>query len=176
MTYKELGIENDKPGWGSKNAPLWHFKVKNMWYKMWDRCNNPNRRDYKYYCESIIYEDFRYLSKYIEWIESQPRFKEFCSTCHEITWTIDKDMKCIGNKNYFPEYMTLCPLKENLKDRFDRCGYPTERKAIKGTSLIDGSVLIFDYINEALDKGFNPSAISKCCRGVQVYHIDNTWE
>lgn len=142
---------------------------------MWDRCNNPNRRDYKYYCESIIYEDFRYLSKYIEWIKSQPRFEEFCSTCHEIKWNVDKDIKVKDNKNYYPEYMTLCPKDVNLRDRASRFDYSHLEKGLIGISIKDSSIIVFNSRTEAIEAGFYIKSIYKCIQGDFKQHRGYKW-
>lgn len=175
MTYEELGIENDKPGWTRKDAPLWHSKVKKMWWHMWDRCRNPNRRDYIHYCKSNIYDDFRYLSKYIEWVKTQPRFEEFCLTCHEVTWEIDKDIKKKDNKDYYPEYMTLCPKYENLSDRANRFDYSKLGKSLITISIEDGSILIFSSKQDAVRKGFTESSIRKCLSGEFSQHKGYKW-
>lgn len=48
MTLEELGIENDMPkGWvRGKNQPKWHRSLYDRWKHMWERCCNPNHKDF----------------------------------------------------------------------------------------------------------------------------------
>ena len=175
----------DKPGFTSKKFPLWHQKVYSMWRHMWFRCYDSTRKDYKYYVDSIIHDDFRIFSNYLEWIKSQPRFDEFCSTCHEVTWVIDKDMKCLGNKNYFPEYMTLCTSSDNSKEVNKRCNnskklrsdenYRKRRVPVMGISLTDNTILIFKCAGDAVSLGFNKGAIGDTCKGFYSKHNGYRW-
>ena len=83
-------IYNDMPkGWiRGKYQPRWHKKVYGMWMNMWKRVYG-----HKNYFGSLIHPNFKYLSNYVEWIESQLNFDEFCNTCSTIRWSIDKDAK-----------------------------------------------------------------------------------
>lgn len=100
---KELKIVNDmERGWLGKNQPLWHHKIYYIWRDEWNRCRNPKHPAYENYKDCKIYDDFKYLSKFVEWIISEPRFEEFCNTCDKVTWSVDKDMKNPNNRNYYP--------------------------------------------------------------------------
>lgn len=160
-------------GWiRGKNQPLWHLKVYDMWSKMWNRCRNPEHKEYEYYCSCIIYEDFRYLSNYLNWIQSQPRFEEFCSTCHEVSWTVDKDIKDPNNRHYLPQYMTLCTKSENTIEVNNRCksSFGLIRVPVIG---IGSNILLFKSINEGKAKGF--SHIHHCLRGDYSQHKGYKW-
>ena len=100
MTFGELGIVNDMPrGWAyGKYQPSWHHKVYDMWLHMWRRVY----RDIHYF-GSLIHPSFKYLSNYVKWIKTQPNFDDFCNSCDTVMWSIDKDTKYFGNKNYYPE-------------------------------------------------------------------------
>ena len=159
MTHEEVN-KLLKDGWdmprGWVKEEFWHKKVCSLWRNMWQRCYDPNNSSYIYYINSIIHDDFRVFSNYLEWIMKQPRFDEFCSTCHNIRWTIDKDMKVKGNIHYLPEYMLLCTQSENSK----ASNLPKPIIGIK-----DDTQLIINSINEARDYGFDPGTITKCCKG-----------
>ena len=88
MNMEELGIINDMPnGWVyGINQPLWHKKVYQMWFGMWRRVKDENYIKRDCYKNCNIYEDFKYLSKYVEWIMQEPRFEEFTQTCNEVRW------------------------------------------------------------------------------------------
>lgn len=162
MNMKVLGIVNDMPrGWyRGENQPLWHYKVYYMWKDMWKRCRNPNDINYKDYKDCKIYEDFKYLSKYVEWIISEPRFEEFCETCDKISWSVDKDSKKHNNKNYYPQYMTLTTRSENSKERINRGGTPNPKAPV--IAIDSDKILLFKSMLDAQDKGFDQGAISKC--------------
>jgi len=153
----------------------WRGKVYEMWKNMWDRCNNTSRPSYKHYINSLIYDDFRYLSKFFEWIISQSRFEEFCSTCNKIIWTIDKDIIDPSNIHYFPQYMTLCTQSENGSDANNRRDYSKHKKPVKGINIYDGSIIIIDSMNEAKQKGFNPSYIRLCIKGERIDYKGYKW-
>ena len=50
------------------------------------------------------------------------------------------------------------------------------RKPVVGTNLKDGSKLFFDGVNKVKEKGFLPSSVSCCCRGIKYKsHRGYTW-
>ena len=197
MTHEEvlqlLKDGYDKPrGWaGGKDQPLWHQKVVRMWRGMWTRCYDPISSNYKNYCLSIIHDDFRIFSNYLDWIMKQPRFEEFCSTCDKVKWTIDKDKN--GNIHYFPEYMELTTQSENSKRRMQSKGSPmkdplnakksgsTRSYPIIGINVHDNTILLFKSAQDAellTNKKFTASCIAKCCRGQYKnggIHNDYKW-
>lgn len=169
MDMKELGIINDMPkGWkGGKNQPLWHKKVYTMWKGMWVRVKDTDNKDYKNYKDCEIYEDFKYLSKYVEWITQEPKFEEFCETCDKVQWSIDKDMKKPNNRNYYPQYMTLTTQNENLKERNNRRGNPNPKTPI--IAINNTKILLFKFTRDANNKGFDQRHISKCINKLPHY-------
>ena len=168
MTYKELGIIQDMPrGWKSKE--IWRCKASNMWYKMWDRCYNPNNKNYERYKDCNVYNDFKFLSKYIEWIMQEPRFEEFCNTCDSVMWCVDKDLKMKGNRDYIPKYMTLIPQSENARETFLRS--PRNKSVI---GICNKVILLYYRVNDVAPR-FNPSSVSKCCRKLQENHHNFEW-
>ena len=181
MIMRDLDLDYDKPrGW--KREELWREKSYRMWKHMWERVTES-----PYYKDCKIHEKFRVFSNFLKWLENEPRFEEFKATCHETCWCIDKDMKLKGNKNYYPEFMTLCTQSENSKERNIRWGNPwhTEntrkkaglktRKPIIGISLVDNSMIIFDSINDAKAKDFNSSSIVNVLKGRQKSHKGYKW-
>ena len=164
----------DMKGWTSKDEPLWHSKVKSMWRGMWIRCYDPTSTNYKYYQDSIVYNDFKYLSNFVKWIMNEPRFEEFCNTCVKVHWTIDKDMKNSNNRNYYPEYMTLCTQNENTKARIESKGasmsnpqfYKKLKKPVVGINKDSNLIFIFKSAKDASEYlGIHSSAITSCCKG-----------
>ena len=176
-------IYNDIPGFLSKDSPLWHKKVYGMWRGMWSRVYHNI-----YYFGSLIHPDFKYLSNYVKWIESQPRFEEFCSTCHNTRWNIDKDKH--GNKNYYPEFMTLCLDSDNSIEVNTRCNNVkrlhtkesqdkatrSRWKPIIGISLDNKDILLFLSIKHAKVKGFHHAIINDCLKGKFKQHKGYKWK
>ena len=181
MTHEEvnqlLKVGYDMPrGWKSGNkSPTWHIKVFNMWRLMWIRCYDPLSSNYKYYVDSIIHDDFRIFSNYLKWVQSQSRFEEFCSTCDYIIWTIDKDMKVKGNRNYYPEFMTLCTKEENCQERSGRLGTPNPSKPIIGINKNDNTILIFKSTRETVERGFDSRNVNNCLKGRKKSHKGYKW-
>lgn len=196
MTHEEVlqllkdGYDMPKGWCYGNNQPLWHQKVRNMWKHMWIRCydiSNPRNKDYE--C-SIIYDDFKVFSKYLDWFMRQPLFEEFCRTCDNIKWSIDKDIKCEGNKHYLPQYMTLCTLSDNVRQRnktYDWTNANTcfKRKDIQEKcarhkwkpiiGIKDNNIVLFKALRFSQNKGFDPSTIVKCIKGKHKTHKGYKW-
>ena len=169
MTYEELGIENDMPyGWISEE--LWHEKVWSLWHNMHDRCKNPNNPSYSYYKDSKILDAYSKLSNYKDFIMNEPRFEEFKATCHEITWSVDKDIKKKGNKNYYPEFMTLCTKSENSQDCCSRNGSPNKGNFKSVIALSKDNLILIKSINEAKNFGFKHQGIYRSMRNKRPYN------
>lgn len=163
-------IYNDMSrGWvAGKGQPLWHKKVYHMWRSMWRRVYSELN-----WFGCLIYPNFKYLSNYVKWIESQPRFEEFCSTCHNTRWNIDKDK--MDNRNYYPAFMSLCLDWENSRERIFRKGNPMTLKAVIGIPLTDNNIIIFDFISQARHKGFHTGEICQVCQGKHKSHKGYKW-
>ena len=172
-------------GWAKGRCqPSWHRKVVGMWRNMWLRCYDPTHKSYSYYMHVTISDEFKIFSNYLKWVESQPRFEEFCSTCSEIKWSVDKDK---NGKHYFPNTMILCTFSENNSERLLRCGSPMEdpnvaekhgrarRKPIQAINIFDGSILIFESVNDAKDSGFNVGGIYKSLKDSSKTYKDYKW-
>jgi hypothetical protein len=169
MTLEELGIENDMDyGWvAGKGQPKWHEIVWHMWYDMHSRVKDPSSKNYKNYKDCKIDSRFDKLSGYVNCILSQDTFTLFESTCENIRWEMDKDMKVKDNRIYAPEYMTLCTHDENLKEKHNRYkGIKLNRpKSCKPVIGIGELILLFSSRNDVRNKDFDPSAVGKCCNG-----------
>ena len=184
---KDWGCMNDMPkGWLKDSL---NMKIYELWRSMLCRCNlEPSDRAYPYYKDSKYHDDFKYLSNFVKWIEFQPRYKEFCDTYTEIKWSIDKDIKCNGNKNYYPEYMILVPFKENNQYRLDVHGNPMcNEKVWKENGLrcrkpcigipLDSNepILVFSYRQYVKQFGFNSGHVGECCNKKRNTHHNYKW-
>lgn len=181
MSRKNYEIINDMPyGWVSgKNQPKWHEKVYFMWLNMWRRCYG----DVHYFgCQ--VHPKFKYFSNYVDFIENQPRFNEFKKTCCEVRWCVDKDIKQLWNKCYYPEYMTLTTQTENNEERQRRRGCDElhskkanrkKSKPIIGISLANKSIVLMNSIRDAEKKGFNHSLIIANLKHRQNSHRGYKW-
>lgn len=81
------------------------------WYAAWNsilgRCYNENlRHKHKTYEGCIVSEDWKYLSNFKEWYNSQ-------IGCDQDGWHIDKDLLVKGNKVYSAETCVLLPPEIN---------------------------------------------------------------
>lgn len=177
MNMQELGIINDmEKGWyRGEGQPLWHNKVYKMWKHMWDRCKNSDGKHYEYYKDCKIYEGFKYLSNYVDWIMKEPRFEDFCKTCDKISWSIDKDSKCLGNKNYYPEYMTLMTRSENCKERINRVGSPTLKPKQPVIGIKHDSIVLLKSTIDGKARRFDSANIRRCINKKQKTHKGYKW-
>ena len=136
---------------------------------MWERVTENS-----YYKDCKIHENFRLFSNFIKWLENEPRFDEFCNTCHEVKWCVDKDMKLKGNKKYYPEFMTLCTQSENSTEQITRNVNPNVYK-LKPIIGLGDNIILFKYIKESKIKGFNPAHIVSCCKKKRRFHKGYKW-
>lgn len=175
MTLEELGIENDMPGWAnSKKHPKWHRLLYNRWRMMWDRCKNPKNSKYESYKHCEIDERYRLFSNYVTDITKLENFDKFCENPSK--WEIDKDKIDPNNRCYFFEHLSIISKVDNLCERNSRCGNPSPKKSVLGINILDGSTIIFDYIRQAKDKGFDAGHIIKCCKGERKSHKGYMWK
>ena len=49
-------------------------------------------------------------------------------------------------------------------------------KPVLGINVKDKSILHFKSMIDALNKGFDPNCISKCCRGIHKTHKGYLWK
>ena len=172
ITNKAVIYNDMERGWYNGNTqPLWHKKVYGMWRRIWHRVYSD-----RYYFGSLIDPSFQYLSNFVEWIEQQPRFEEFCATCNKISWSIDKDSKRPGNRNYYPEYMALTTQSDNSIERINRRGNPTYKQPVLGISLDDTKGMILTVgLNDVKKHGFIPSHVGSCIAKKQKTHKNYKW-
>lgn len=180
ITDKAIIYNDMEYGWiRGKTQPSWHHKVYNMWRDMW-------RRVYSevHWFGSLIHPSFKYLSNYVKWIEEQPRFEEFCSTCDKIRWSIDKDSKHICNRDYYPEYITLMTQSENSIETINRNGNPflkedvirKRMKQVIGIPLDNTNKIILTVSRNDVSKyGFQPSNVSMCLNKKLKSHKGYKW-
>lgn len=166
-------VYNDmERGWVTgKCQPSWHERIYDMWRNMWKRVYSN-----VYYFGSLIHPSFKYLSNYVKWIESQPRFEEFCATCNKTKWSIDKDSKHLRNKNYYPECMTLMLGGENSIECINRNGHLNTKQAVLGVPLDDtNKITLAISHNDVSNYGFNQSAVSRCLAKIRKSHKGYRW-
>ena len=173
LTYKD--IINDMPrGWvRGKDQPIWHRKVYDMWRDTWGRVTDINNWRYEYYKDCKILEDYQFLSNYVKFVMSEPRFEEFTKTCDKVRWSVDKDKKDPNNRNYYPEYMTLTTQSENSKERNNRKDLPNPKVPVIGIKV--DSIILLKSTKDGEAKGFDQSAISLCIRKLHKTHKGYRW-
>ena len=172
---EELGIKNDMPrGWiKGEGQPKWHQVVYSLWKGMHERVKDPKHPSYEWYKDCKIFSDYDFLSNYVNFILGEPTFNEFIQTCDEVIWSVDK-----ADRDYYPEYMSLVTQSENSKRRIEDKGSPNKGnfKPIIGIAL-DNSLIIFNSVNEAKEKGFKGVYYSlnnkgKLYKGYEWYYLD----
>lgn len=116
-----MGIKTTKlvQGWGindvtyqvNKTDPDSSKRIICPYYKDWasilQRCfDNKLHKNYPTYSDCTVCEDWKYLSNFVKWVDSQPNKDwENCS--------LDKDFLVEGNKHYSPETVVYIPAKLN---------------------------------------------------------------
>jgi len=160
------------PGWAKgKGQPKWHEVVFDMWKGMWERVYTHIN-----YFGKTIQPKYKYLSEYVDDFQKLENFDLFKENPHG--WSIDKDIKGGTHIGYYFEYLSLTTRSDNSKNRADRDGYSqlhtkdarakaskNKMKSIIGIPTVKGSIIIVDSVNNVRDKDFDPSAVSKCCKG-----------
>jgi hypothetical protein len=119
MTMATLGIFNDMPkGWLSFHPVNRSIYAK--WRSMWNRTTEEFIQTRPTYRGVAVCEDWRYLSNFVAWIESQATYLDFKTSIKG--YCIDKDTILPGNKLYCPEYCLLITVSENSKESVNRNG------------------------------------------------------
>jgi hypothetical protein len=67
-------------------------------------------------------------------------------------------------------------MSDNSIEVNNRRDYSSQKRGVIGISLKDGSIIIFDSVNESKEKGFNPCNIVNCIKGRQNSHKGYTWQ
>jgi hypothetical protein len=161
---------NDMPrGW--RQEALWHDKVYRMWRSMWSRVYN-----HLNYFGSLIEPRYSSLSEYAKDIQKLENFDLFKENPQG--WSIDKDNKIKGNRDYYFEALSLVPRKENSKERMSRKGSPNKNhfKPIIGINIDSNFIIVFKSRNDAKDKGFDLGNITKCCQKKIKSYKGYKWE
>ena len=187
MKIKDFGCINDMPrGWVTQST-LNHTIYK-KWVAMWRRVNaSEGTHNYKYYHNCSICEEWKLLSNFVKWIESQPLYEEF--KLRPKDFAIDKDFKKEGNKTYCPEYCTLMTKIDNIKEVSINgrnnfiTNHPSNnleyrknigRRFRKGLIGIKGStILLFKSCIEAEQAGY--SGARRCANGEYTHSKGFKW-
>lgn len=162
MGIGKYGNINDMYGW--KNESSLNKKIYDMWRGIWRRCGYEG-----YWHDCSICDEWLYLSNFVKWIESEPRYEEFKNSLKG--WSIDKDIKIKNNRLYSPETCTLIPLSENTIERNTR--KPNKKKPIIGISF-DKIILLKSSKSSSL-YGFTFTNIVACLHGHQKTHRGFKW-
>ena len=99
---------------GGKNKRVWICPYYLKWVSMIGRCYTDDRPTYR---DCTITEDWKYLSNFIKWVDSQPnRDWENCD--------LDKDFIVNSNKQYSPETCVFIPNRVNgfIRDKSNARG------------------------------------------------------
>lgn len=80
--------------------------IYTKWYRMLDRCYNPNGQDYKYYKNVKVVDRWHCLQNFGADIETMPNY-------NKKGWELDKDLLIIDNKKYGPNTCSFVPHELN---------------------------------------------------------------
>ena len=175
MGVLKFGRINDmEEGWiCGKDQPLWHRKVYQMWSSMWRRVYT----DINYFGKTIQFE-YKYLSKYVNDIMKLENFEAFKE--NPKGWSIDKDIKGGTLDGYYFEYLSLVTRSDNGRDTINRNGtalsefrFNPRRPII---AISPKSKILFKYLRQATDKGFDISCVCKCLKGERKLHKGYKWK
>ena len=186
MTLEELGIENDMPkGWvRGKSQPKWHRSLYDRWKHMWERCSNPNHKDYSNYKDCKIDERYRKFSNYVSDIMKLENFDKLCENPSK--YHIDKDRVDPNNRCYYFEHLTIMTDTENNTDVLNRYGTPFQlestlkkrrnnaRKIIGIPLDVNKPIILLWYLSQAKPL-FDLTHIGNCCKKKEPYHKKYKW-
>lgn len=131
-------------GWGINDVPK---SSKTRYYKKWKgilkRVFAGGHSDVSY-ADVTVCEDWKYLSNFIKWVDSQPN-RDWMD-CEP-----DKDLIFRGNKKYSPEYCVFITKKLNM--------FLTENTKSRGQYLI--GVTLCPYTGKFIAKCCNPFGVDK---------------
>ena len=147
---------------------LWRYNIYEMWKGMWRRVNE--HRNYK---DCSICHDYIRLSNYLLDILRLDNFNIFKE--NPKGWSIDKDIKIPGNKEYKFEALSLVTRSDNSKERQTRSPFCPERPKTPVIGISNNSILIFKSSRYAEALGFDASTIIKCCKGKRPSHKGYRW-
>lgn len=169
MKVLKYGQINDIPGFLSRGQPKWHRVLYDKWRCMWSRVYT----DIDWIgCQ--IQSNYKYLSNYVNDIMRLDNFDLFKENPNG--WSIDKDIKIPGNRDYYFEALSIIPIKDNSIERNYRRGNPNPSKPVIGLS---NKIILLKNVNEGFSLGFDGGAICKCCKkkwktykGYKWYYIN----
>ena len=145
-------------GWRTESREnLWLYQC---WHDMFVRVNKNEK-----YINVTIEEDFYYLSNYVEYIKSLPRY-EIAKEQYFNQWTVDKDIS--GMSHYGYDTICLMTQSEQNIERNERCGCPgvVKSKRIRGININDDTdIIYYNSTRDAEKDSFDHSHIAKCCNG-----------
>ena len=93
-------------------------------------------------------------------------------------WSVDKDSKCSGNKNYYPEYMTLMHHSDNARERINRNGdsFLKPKQPVIGIPLDDTKIIILvSSMSDVSKYGFDKGNIGRCLAKKFKQHKGYKW-
>lgn len=169
MTLKELGITNDMPrGWLQQEK--WHMSLYKRWNHMWDRCKNPNNKDYKTYKDIEIDEKYKFFSNYVNDIMRLENFDKLINNLDD--WVVDKDIKS-SSRGYYFENLSIIHKVDNINEKNNRCGTTIPPKPVIGVSST--KCIVFNSISSSRKLNFEPTNLCKCLKGKNRTHKGYQW-
>ena len=136
-----------------KSRTVWVCPYYKKWRGIIVRSYDTSRPAYK---DCYVCEEWRYLSNFIRWVNSQP----------DMDWKnkqLDKDILFVGNKVYSPD--TCCFVPQNVNK------FPTDSAAIRGKYMIGVSPSVSKK-NPYLSQCEDPLGVRSTYLGVYPTEIE----
>lgn len=151
---------------------LWRYSIYEMWKGMWRRVSE--HRNYK---DCSICDRYIRLSNYFTDIPKLDNFSLFKE--NPKGWSIDKDIKIPGNREYKFEAISLITRSENSRERQVRNPYVPKREPKPVIGISPKSILLFKVLSHVEFIGLDKSSVCECCHkdrktcgGYKWYYIN----
>ena len=133
-------------------------KLYKIWWRMKDRCYNPNSKEYKYYgAKGVeVSREFLEFESFIENISKVDGYNEYLKSGYKLH--LDKDLKGF-NPIYSVKNCKFITHEENNKYK------PNQMKSIIGISPSNEIFVFFNQSEFAREHKLRQSSISDCLSG-----------
>ena len=181
MTLEELGIVNDMPkGWLGFHPA--NRSIYDKWKRMWIRTTEDFIKTRPTYKGTTVCDEWRYLSNFVKWIETQDLYDEFMLNIKG--YSLEKDL-VEGNKHYSPSTVVLTTRSANSRNSIERNGsvlseyqgdkHPSKnmdinrsrRKGVIGLS--SNKIVLIKFRLDAYNFGYYPTHIRRSIREKSLY-------
>lgn len=144
------------------------FYFYSMWNSMRNRCYNIKAPQYKWYSNVYVQFSWKWFHRFYNDRVNFPNY--FLAKKDNFKgWSLDKDIRVPGSREYNINTVSLVKISDNIKDRNFRCSkgsFGANRKAIIGVDISTGKIYEYDSVIQSENDGFNHGCVSAACRNV----------